>query len=227
MKKIISLFVAVLLLCALCVPAMAEPMNFGDGKTIPGGSYDEIIVESNARVTIDSEVTLSNGGKTANLTLCANSTLVIGSKGFLTGTKVNFGLSGSGQRIEIEEGGELYIEFVYQGVAINFENFLNNSGITFTRNGNTFQAGTCHHNGGETTVTVITKETICDLCGKTVSTETTETVDPAPTASTLSEGSVTVVLCVACAVVFGLGGFILGTKKKKPALAEGENKDEE
>ena len=45
--------------------------------------------------------------------------------------------------------------------------------------------------------------------------------------STLSEGSVTVVLCVACAVVFGLGGFILGTKKKKPALAEGENKDEE
>ena len=27
--------------------------------------------------------------------------------------------------------------------------------------------------------------------------------------------------------VFGLGGFLLGRKKKKPALASGENKDEE
>ena len=45
----------------------------------------------------------------------------------------------------------------------------------------------------------------------------------AATASTLSEGNMTVVLCIACAVVFGFGGFILG--KKKPALAN--NNDEE
>ena len=49
-----------------------------------------------------------------------------------------------------------------------------------------------------------------------------------PTASTLSEGSLVIICTVAVAVVFGLGGFFLGTKKKKkPALASGENKDEE
>ena len=221
MKKIISLFVAVLLLCALTVPAMA--MDFSGTVTIPGGSYDAITTKVYAKVTINSEVTLSNGGNAANLSLDSNSTLVIGSKGFLTGTKVTCVLSGPGQRIELEEGGGLYIEFVNSTYATNFENLLNNSGITFTRNGNTFQAGACYHNGGETTVTVITKETICDLCGKTVSTETTETVDPAPTASTLSEGNLAVVCTVAAAVVFGLGGFILGTKKKKPALANSED----
>ena len=47
--------------------------------------------------------------------------------------------------------------------------------------------------------------------------------------STLSEGSLAIICTVAAAVVFGLGGFILGTKKKKkPALASGaENADEE
>ena len=48
------------------------------------------------------------------------------------------------------------------------------------------------------------------------------------TGSVLSEGSLTIVVGIAAAVVFGLGGFILGTKKKKkPALAGDENKDEE
>ena len=47
--------------------------------------------------------------------------------------------------------------------------------------------------------------------------------------STLSEGSLTVICSVAAAVIFGLGGFFIGTKKKKkPALASGtENTDEE
>ena len=45
--------------------------------------------------------------------------------------------------------------------------------------------------------------------------------------STLSEGGLTIIVGVAAAVVFGLGGFFLGTKKKKKtALADGENKDE-
>ena len=48
--------------------------------------------------------------------------------------------------------------------------------------------------------------------------------------STLSEGSLTIIVGVAAAVVFGLGGFFVGKaagKKKKTAVAEGENKDEE
>ena len=47
------------------------------------------------------------------------------------------------------------------------------------------------------------------------------------TGSTLSEGSLTIICTIAAAVVFGLGGFILGTKKKKkPALAGGAESDE-
>ena len=41
------------------------------------------------------------------------------------------------------------------------------------------------------------------------------------TGSTLSEGSLTIICTVAAAVVFGLGGFFLG-RKKKPALADVE-----
>ena len=48
--------------------------------------------------------------------------------------------------------------------------------------------------------------------------------------SILSEGSLTIIVGIAAAVVFGLGGFFVGKaagKKKNPALASGENKDEE
>ena len=47
-----------------------------------------------------------------------------------------------------------------------------------------------------------------------------------PTASTLSEGSLTIIVGVACSVVFLAVGFFLG--RKKPALADGtDNTDEE
>ena len=48
--------------------------------------------------------------------------------------------------------------------------------------------------------------------------------------STLSEGNLTIICTVAAAVIFGLGGFFIGKaagKKKKPAIASGENTDEE
>ena len=45
--------------------------------------------------------------------------------------------------------------------------------------------------------------------------------------STLSEGSLTIIVGVAYSVVFLAVGFLLGRKKKKPALVSGENKDEE
>lgn len=53
-------------------------------------------------------------------------------------------------------------------------------------------------------------------------------IPPSSFSSMLSQGSLTIICTVSAAVVFGLGGFILGTKKKKkPVLASGENKDEE
>ena len=52
-----------------------------------------------------------------------------------------------------------------------------------------------------------------------------------PTGSTLSEGSLTIIVGIAAAVVFGLGGFFVGKaagKKKKPALVNGaDNSNEE
>lgn len=45
--------------------------------------------------------------------------------------------------------------------------------------------------------------------------------------SVLSKGSLAIIVGIAAAVVFGLGGFFLGRKKKKPALASGEDKDGE
>ena len=48
--------------------------------------------------------------------------------------------------------------------------------------------------------------------------------------STLSEGSLTIIVGIAAAVVFGLGGFFIGKaagKKKKSAAEDNAKKDEE
>lgn len=78
----------------------------------------------------------------------------------------------------------------------------------------------------------------CTVCGKTCANEFHSgkyvcpdcrmSFDATVTGSVLSEGSLTIICTVAAAVIFGLGGFLLGKKKKKPALAEGaEDTDEE
>ena len=53
-----------------------------------------------------------------------------------------------------------------------------------------------------------------------------ETTENTATGSVLSNGSLTIVVGVAAAVIFGLGGFILG-KKKKPAAANGASTEDE
>ena len=45
--------------------------------------------------------------------------------------------------------------------------------------------------------------------------------------STLGEGSLTIICTAIAAAVFGLGGFLLGRKKKNPATANGADTDEE
>ena len=54
--------------------------------------------------------------------------------------------------------------------------------------------------------------------------------DPHRYTTLFSGGNLTIIVGIAAAVVFGLGGFFIGKaagKKKKPALASGENTDEE
>lgn len=45
------------------------------------------------------------------------------------------------------------------------------------------------------------------------------------TGSVISEGSLTILVGVAAAALFGLGGFLLGRKKKQPAAAHGEENE--
>ncbi len=174
---------------------------------IQSGSYNEIKIMGTA--TINSDVSINSKG---SLQMLSKSTLIIGSSGYLTGTDISMSSSSvnAGQTIVLEEGGGLYITFHHEEQENSFADFLHDNNIYYFRSGNSIQAGACRHTDGECMA--------CKQCGQPIS---------GATASTLSEGSMTVVLCIACAVVFGLGGFILGTKKKKPALAEGENKDEE
>lgn len=68
----------------------------------------------------------------------------------------------------------------------------------------------CHHNGDT-----------CALCGKVIVSE-----DGIFMATVLSEGSLVIVCSIACLAVGFLASMFI-FKKKKPALASGENKDEE
>ena len=77
----------------------------------------------------------------------------------------------------------------------------------------------CPHNSGE-----------CGLCGAEITGGTTVESENLGLGSALSEGNMTLIVGIAAAVVFGLGGFFLGAKKKKPAIAGGaptETKDDE
>ncbi len=66
----------------------------------------------------------------------------------------------------------------------------------------------------------------CQSCGKEAPAGYVPEVPGGSTASTLSQGNMTIVVGVACAAVFGFGGFLLG-KKKKPAAASGANSEDE
>ena len=194
MKKITSILFAVLLLCTLCVPVLAEEIE--EINILPLETY-----------TVISNFTLKSA---SYIMINSYSTLCITSNGFLSGSEILFNSSDTDVKIILQDGGGLYLTFELQKDAIAFCKLLNDSGISSYLNGNAVQAGVCRHQGSDPEV--------CKLCGETIT---------GGEGSILSEGSLTIICTVAAAVVFGLGGFFLGTKKKKPALAEGENTDEE
>lgn len=45
------------------------------------------------------------------------------------------------------------------------------------------------------------------------------------TGSTLSDGNITIIVGIACAAVFGIGGYILGNKNKKTFAADAAPSD--
>ena len=95
--------------------------------------------------------------------------------------------------------------------------------------------------------TVVFEKVFCDSCGEVKSrtevdryhqkknvsdyrTNSDATPDPTPTGSILSGGSLTIIVGIVCSVVFLAVGFFVAMfifKKKQPALAGGENTNEE
>ena len=57
--------------------------------------------------------------------------------------------------------------------------------------------------------------------------ETGSTPEGIEESSTLSEGNVWIIIAVAVVAIGGVATLVIVKKKKKPALASGENKDEE
>ncbi len=158
-----------------------------------------LIIESGASVTINENLELKNA-----------STLEIG--GVLTG---KFAFNNDGGSITLLPGGIVDVETKYDHYANSFIGSFQNSdaGAKVEQTANGTYRVTAHRHVYAGT---------CCLAEHMANTA------PAPTGSTLSEGNLTIIVGIAAAVVFGLGGFILGTKKKKKtAVAGGENTDEE
>ena len=223
MKKIICLLLALVLCTALAIPAMAKIGGnyqdgvystgfYFDGETIPSGVHQSIYVEKNSSVKIDGAVTIATKGI---FRIYDNGTLTITKNGSLSGTGVAYSEKCPNIKIVLENGAWIKIKFDNSAQAELFEQILQASEITCTRNDNIIMAGAvpaCEHKN---------QKNVCVDCGEVISTYSAA-------GSILSEGSLTIIVGIAAAAVFGLGGFFLGMKKKKkPTLASGENKDEE
>ena len=71
----------------------------------------------------------------------------------------------------------------------------------------------CKHEAGHLKEVVSAEREYCPDCDKTLSLNEIETTTSGA-GSTISEGNMTIVVGVTAAVIFGLGGFILGRRKK-------------
>ncbi len=209
MKKFASLLMAALMLAAMltvfAVPASAE--IFQGNVEIPSGFYSEgIEIWPLANAKVNSDVSFSS-----HLIIHDFSSIVIGSNGFLTTQNpIRLGMLPNGQPIKIEDGGGLSLTFQDSDDANSFVRSLIDNGIAFNRNGNTIQAGTCRHDGGE--------HTVCRQCGQPVS---------GGKGSTLGDGSLTIICTVAGVALGFVAAMFIFKKKKKPALASGADNTEE
>lgn len=190
MKKLLSIVLALIMLIALCVPAMAE--SYGTGN------YNSITAVSGTSTSILGDVVIEDRG---TLKFGSNSTLNI-QNGSLTGNNIFlsvdlFGHDWTDYTINIQSGGKINLSFCKPTGADHFAQILENSGINYKRNDKQIIAPCLH----ESTRTL----TVCNDCGAEI---------PDHSGSTISEGNMTIVVGVAAAVIFGLGGFILGRRKK-------------
>ena len=187
MKKLVSIFLALIMLMALAVPAMAVAYDTGN--------YDEITANTEDLAMIIGKVVI-NDGKT--LKFEDNSSLDVLADRSLTGTNVILSLSGSGHTVRNFNSGKIDLNFSSSTDADAFAQILKNSGITYERINNRIIAPCSHKN--------TVPATVCKNCGEILNSRF---------GSTISEGNMTIVVGVAALAVGLLGSFVLGRKKQK------------
>lgn len=202
MKRLISILLVLVMLIAFCIPVIAATTELGSGN------YDNMTAGAGTTVCIRGDAVISDEGI---LRFENRSGFDISSNSSLTGNNVFLFFFGDGHRVHIAKGGKIDVSFYSSAEAEVFSDILKNSNVSCRRIGSRIIAPCSHEN---TAATVICKD-----CG--------ETISAGGSASILSEGNMTIVCTVAAAVVFGLGGFLLGRKKKPATSNSMAGEDEE
>ena len=107
----------------------------------------------------------------------------------------------------------VYYTYDANGHSYDENNVCVNCGVTkCSVEGHPYEKGVCTRCGHACENKFHNGVYVCDECGMTFD---PTAGDPFLAGSAFSGGSLTVIVGAACAVVFGLGGFLLGRKKKK------------
>ena len=208
MKKIIRIVFAVLILCTLCLPAMARNVGMVSSASVPAGNYDSISIMSGTLTKLD----LSNVSLRSDFTLSMQSdTQLTISNGVLTGQNATFLVGASNVKILLEGNAGVDVTISSEISANEFFTALqfNASGVDIRLDGKRVYTFKCQH---EDTITTTTTRTVCTICNKVISENAVTLPENATLGSTISEGNMAIIVGVAAAVVFGLGGFLVGKK---------------
>ena len=216
MKKIISMLLALMLICAFCVPAFAaEKIVITDMQTIPQGTYNSITINNKAKGTIENDktVTLEN----AALSIAGSLNI----EGKLEGTVISSGINGGS--ITLGENGDFQLTFgtgrMGAGAVKDFTALLNNSGIAYEKS--TDDSGniiiSCHKH--EFVTKTVTTCTGCDYYEEVVN-------QPTATGSIISQGYPEIIYAIG-GVAIGVIVTLLISRKKKTAVSSASAENEE
>ena len=226
MKKIISLLLALMLICTFCTPAFAA----GNKQPVELNVQDDINIDDNGVYIIS-----SGYYEIPNLSVSSGAILIIGRDADLwvtetfvnSGTIIMLGALDVCSSIQQDCCGEIYLfeGCMFLGTystddALRVEPHYFIDGVCVACGAEcthtSFSDGKCNDCGYECTH----ESCSCDTCGKTF------TADNLNTGSTLSEGNLAIITAVA-GLAAGMAVMFFIMKKQKPALASGADKNDE
>ena len=217
MKKFISILFAVLLLCTLCVPVLAAEKSAEDYIREANEYQDNEQYEAAAK----SYITAANlyedaGDPDSAATAYAAAGEVFAFIASNEGTDDFVSVANTYMKAgECYEKGNVFFVggYNFECAASNYAKAGDFASVSeaYIKAGKTYDKGKIINDAVRT----------FKLAAEAAQKKANE-LKNGSTASTLSEGSLVIICTVAAAVVFGLGGFILGTKKKKKPAASDE-----